>query len=267
MRTIISHFKNEEYLLPWWLKHHLKMFDYGVMINHSSTDGSIDIIREMAPHWRIVNSRLNNFDAFLTDLEVMNYEMEVPGWKIVLNTTEFLLPSISLPSIEQQLISKNLSGFSCTGFIVVDPSENNLYDKSKNLIKQIHWGFNDNNPISAEKRLAMNLGMNVPSRNRFYHRLETGMYQMGRHLSYHPHSKIRTESVSVLHYAFAPWTEDFINRKLAIKNSLNPRDVKYGWGNQHLKSLEELNSARALALQISTDLSQNNSIAKGISLL
>ena len=29
-RVVISHFFNEAYLLPWWLKHHREMFDHGV---------------------------------------------------------------------------------------------------------------------------------------------------------------------------------------------------------------------------------------------
>ncbi|MCA3390648.1 MAG: glycosyltransferase family 2 protein, partial [Roseomonas sp.] len=40
MRSVICHFFNEAYLLPWWLKHHVPIFDHGVMIDHGSTDGS-----------------------------------------------------------------------------------------------------------------------------------------------------------------------------------------------------------------------------------
>jgi len=82
MRTVICHFYNEEYLLPWWLKHHLSLFDYGILIDHGSTDRSADICRELAPHWRLVRSRLSHFDAYLTDLEVMNYEQEMVELKI-----------------------------------------------------------------------------------------------------------------------------------------------------------------------------------------
>jgi FkbM family methyltransferase len=40
MTTLIGHFRNEEYLLPWWLRHHVPMFDHGVLIDYSSTDAS-----------------------------------------------------------------------------------------------------------------------------------------------------------------------------------------------------------------------------------
>ena len=74
MRTVICHFFNEAYLLPWWLPHHIPMFDHGIMIDHGSTDESVEIVQRLAPHWRIVRSRLTMFDAFLTDQEVMSYE-------------------------------------------------------------------------------------------------------------------------------------------------------------------------------------------------
>jgi len=91
MRTVITHFFNEEYLLPWWLKHHLKLFDHGILIDHGSTDNSADICRQLAPDWKLVKSRLTEFDAWLTDFEVMNFELQISGWKIVLNTTEFVI--------------------------------------------------------------------------------------------------------------------------------------------------------------------------------
>jgi len=35
---LFSHIYNEEYLLPFWLKHHKKIFDHGVIIDNFSTD-------------------------------------------------------------------------------------------------------------------------------------------------------------------------------------------------------------------------------------
>ncbi|WP_162177859.1 glycosyltransferase family 2 protein, partial [Bacillus gaemokensis] len=88
--TLISHFYNEEYLLPWWLMHHTKLFDHGILINRGSTDRSVEICRQFAPHWEVRNSKVPEFDAILVDQEVMEIETEVTGWKMVLNTTEFL---------------------------------------------------------------------------------------------------------------------------------------------------------------------------------
>lgn len=47
--TVISHFYNEEYLLPWWLNHHKNIFDNGILINYGSTDKSVEIIKSICP--------------------------------------------------------------------------------------------------------------------------------------------------------------------------------------------------------------------------
>jgi hypothetical protein len=91
MKTIISHFYNEEYLLPWWLKHHKQFFDHGIMIDYHSTDNSVNIIKEICPTWEVVESKNKEFDAAEVDVEVMEIESKLDGWRIVLNTTEFLI--------------------------------------------------------------------------------------------------------------------------------------------------------------------------------
>ncbi len=70
--------------------HHTKLFDHGILINRGSTDCSVEICRLLAPHWEIRNSKVLEFDAVLVDQEVMEIEKEITGWKMVLNTTEFL---------------------------------------------------------------------------------------------------------------------------------------------------------------------------------
>ena len=68
--TLVSHFYNEDYLMPWWLEHHKDMFDHGIMIDYSSTDNSVDIIKEICPHWEIRQSRNQFFGAREIDAEV-----------------------------------------------------------------------------------------------------------------------------------------------------------------------------------------------------
>src|SRR4051812_48551649 len=89
--TVISHFWNEEFLLPYWLKHHYPLFDHGVLIDYASTDRSAEIIHELAPQWEVRSSANVWFDARDVDAEVMAVEREFNGWKVALNTTEFLL--------------------------------------------------------------------------------------------------------------------------------------------------------------------------------
>lgn len=70
--------------------HHTKLFDHGILINRGSTDRSVEICKLFTPHWEIRDSKVLEFDAVLVDQEVMNIEKEITGWKMVLNTTEFL---------------------------------------------------------------------------------------------------------------------------------------------------------------------------------
>jgi len=54
--TLISHFYNEEFLLPYWLSYHSKIFDHGILVNYRSTDDSVQMIRELTPDWEIRES-------------------------------------------------------------------------------------------------------------------------------------------------------------------------------------------------------------------
>jgi hypothetical protein len=62
-KTIICHFYNEEYLLPWWLNHHKKIFNDGLMINYGSTDRSVELIKQICPTWKIVDTKNEYFGA------------------------------------------------------------------------------------------------------------------------------------------------------------------------------------------------------------
>ena len=95
-KTVLTHFYNEEYLLPWWLDHHKKYFDHGILIDYASTDRSVEIIKEICPTWTVVKSKNEFFEAKLCDEEIIDYESTVPGWKIALNITEFLVGDYSI---------------------------------------------------------------------------------------------------------------------------------------------------------------------------
>src|SRR5580698_9809983 len=89
--TMICHFRNEEVYLPYWLRHHARLFDHGVMIDYRSSDKSIEIIRALAPTWEIRPSRNEKFHSVSIDREVMDIEQEFAGWKMCLNVTEFVM--------------------------------------------------------------------------------------------------------------------------------------------------------------------------------
>lgn len=253
MRTVICHFYNEAYLLPWWLKHHLSLFDHGIMIDHGSTDASADLVRKIAPHWRLVRSRLTRFDAYLTDLEVMSYEQESPGWKIALNVTEFVMPTIPLSDIERELSHRGKVGCSASGMVIVDHQPDKPPITRISLPLQKHWGIDDNLEQNPKRRVALGQSPQ-PYRNRFYHRSEVGMYYPGRHKSFHPDSGSRMLDLMVFHFGYAPWNDELIRRKTQIASKLNPHDVERGWGLQHLKTAADLQADYKAILASAVDL-------------
>lgn len=253
MRTVIMHFFNEEYLLPWWLAHHLPLFDHGILIDHGSTDSSARICRELAPNWRLVRSRLMSFDAYLNDFEVMGYEQDVPGWKIALNVTEFLLPVHPLEMLEASLERSGRGGCAATGLLAVDLEPGVEPDVARSLPMQKHHAIDDNAITDIPLRTQLDIGV-FPHRNRFYHRHPVGMYHPGRHRSHHPDANVRMTDLFVLHFAYAPWNERAIARKLQIAQKLTPEDVKRGWGKQHLRSREDLDAHHALLRSHAIDL-------------
>ncbi len=256
MRTVICHFYNESYLLPWWLNHHKKIFDHGIMIDHKSSDSSSEIIRTITPNWDIFDTRLFEFDAYMTDLEVMNYEEQVSGFKIALNVTEFLMPSIPLAEIEGALLAMGRSGCAASGIICVDHNPLELPVFEKPLQSQKFWGYDDNLTLDQQRRV--NLGQSlIPYRNRFYHNNKVGMYQPGRHNSYHQDSKIRINELMVFHYGYSPWNESFLKRKIQIKEKVSSDDLKRNWGIQHSKGYEELEVDFQKQIALSGDLNNH----------
>ena len=106
--TVLTNVYNEEYLLPFWLEHHKNIFDHGIVVDYNSTDNSMDIIRKYCPTWEIIKTKNEAFGAIEIDKEFMELEKNISGYKIVLNTTEFLLSKIDirtiLPDIPNQYI-------------------------------------------------------------------------------------------------------------------------------------------------------------------
>ena len=148
MKSVICHFYNEEYLLPWWLNHHKKYFDYGLMINYKSTDRSVEIIKEICPDWQIVDSVNSEFSAAEVDDEVMYYEEQIPGWKIALNTTEFLIGKYSI--LKDDEVNTEIY---VPSFYFVDDSDNTIVDTNKPLYEQVTNGIDYlDNPMLRKLR-------------------------------------------------------------------------------------------------------------------
>lgn len=211
MRTVITHFYNEEYLLPWWLEHHKKYFDFGLMIDYNSTDNSVAIIKEICPNWQIIPSGNQYMDAKQCDWEVMFFERQIPDWRITLTTTEFLVGDLD------KLMPENagrtqwiIPGIRFTKW---DPC--GQLDRNKPLWEQVRTGISYyDNPIAHQARSL--------------HNFTDIQYDIGRH--FWPYT---TEDARIFHYANAIVGSPMIKRRLQIQHKISPQDRVLGLGNHH----------------------------------
>lgn len=229
--TVLCHFYNEEYLLPFWLKHHRKMFQHGIMIDYHSTDNSREIIKTLCPTWEIITSRNEKFKADSVDQEVMSIEEKIKGYKIALNVTEFLMVSKPFERIDDNKC------FGIESYTIL-PEETFTDPKD-----EIHF-------ISQIDKLTTGRG------TRMLHSYLNGQYDIGRHNSFHPSEDI--SSLFIVWCGYYPWNDYTIKRKLQIKDKIPESDKIAGLGFQHLwtknqmeeqiKSLKEKNQIRLLDL-------------------
>jgi len=221
MNTVITHFYNEEYLLPWWIEHHKKIFDYGILIDYNSTDRSYEICKRLCPpHWKIVKSVNEDFEPIPLDKEVMIYEQNIEGFKIALTVTEFLITPIPLNVLNSWMNQNNINCIKTTGVCMVDMFPEDLPSYDRPLIEQKHHG--------------MIRGYSIPNSlwgpdpyntfyGRFYHNTPFLKYHAGRH-------NLKTGKwqdvydVFTLKYKYAPWNPNTIKRVQQFR-PLIPEDV------------------------------------------
>jgi len=176
--TVITHFWDEETLLPYWLKHHLELFDHGILINYRSTDRSVEIIKELAPHWDLVDTTNPDFKPGPCDREVESYEMQHEGWKLALNVTEFAFCGnlqVFLKEFEETF--PDLDAFRTSGIIMVDSEEEQARPLTEEpLLLQRRHGY-----IERDHRNPITQGV-ICSRSRLFHKREHGDYTPGRHI-------------------------------------------------------------------------------------
>jgi hypothetical protein len=232
--TIIAHFFNEEYLLPWWLSHHVALADDGILIDYGSTDRSVDICRRLAPGWRIVRSRNHFFDARAADLEVMDIERSIDGWKLALNVTEFLCVDLE-EALCELLEGQGERGYGLRGVCMVDPPGVYATDPSydRPLLAQRTYGYYEEavrSPI---------VGLNHLSRSRLLHNYPHGDYGVGRHSSLRS-STMHPPGATIRWFGFSPWNDAVIKRKLQIVGKIPEVDAQRGLGVHHKSKLNDL---------------------------
>ena len=216
MNTVLCHFYNEEYLLPWWLNHHKKMFDHGIMIDYHSTDNSREIIKKICPSWDILTSRNLDFEAVKVDEEVFDIEKNLDGWRICLNITEFLLGDIS------KLKQKNDEDIFIDSMTMVDKPDEEFVEPDPKLclLTQRTFGIYPTNiqeNIYAYRALRRMSKIAKP-------------YTVGRH---YYNCKIDADFLIACYY-YSPYTENLIKRKIQIGDRIPECDKLRNFGWQHL---------------------------------
>lgn len=221
--TVLTNVYNEEYLLPFWLEHHRPIFDHGIVFDWGCTDRSMDIVREMCPTWEIRKASeshpgkvLDKFDACDNDILLMIAEMRIDGYKIVLNTTEFLM---SPESIRNYLSEEPNAYYPLRSLLALSTQE----VQEPKTLKEFFQGV---------ERVEPNLrGF------RMIHSHDHGHYSLGRHE--------RTLPVTdwipphILWCTEYPWNQKLIKRALQIKDRIPDSDYEKGISYHHRFPLEQ----------------------------
>lgn len=234
---ILTHVYNEEMLLPHWIEHHLPLVEQMVIIDHHSTDNTVEVIRSLAPEATIVTSRLHEFDASGTDAEVMDVEAShlSTKWKCCLNVTEFLWCK-DLPSI-LEVQGSEYEAIGLRAYMMVDSELNLPLDEP--LWKNRTNGYLDNETSLASRRW------------RYVHRMEHGGYGLGRHNT--AHKATRNVDWNILFAEFSPWPQA-VERKMQVQTKIPAHDRAAGAGVQHQQSLQTLDNFYRSELSKSSNL-------------
>ena len=218
--VVICHVYNEELLLPYWLAHHRRLFDHGVILDYASTDGTRAAFERAGLDWEFRPSRNEWFDPEAVDAEVMDVEAEFAEgvWKMALTVTEYLFAS-SLDRITTGWRT-DVRAVAIDVAMMIDPPSHRALPVSPRI------------PLYLQRHH----GQIGPSRHRFLHRALRGEYHVGRH-----RTNLPCESVDglALKWGYSPF--DAIKaRKLQIGARIPEEAVRKGWGYQHMVDEEGL---------------------------
>lgn len=213
-KTIITHFYNEEYLLPAWLKHHKQIFDHGILIDYHSTDASVKICLDICPEWQVIPSRNAYFDAAAVDAEVMSIERDLEGWRMCLNVTEFLSGDISVMN------SQSPSQLLIPGLALVGTQFGEQVILDETFLDQATTGI----PYSKVFNLRAARSLHcVPVE-----------YDVGRHFWTYD-----CEDLCVFWAGYWPWNQQVLDRKYQIQTQIPEHDKQVMRGHHHVKSEQE----------------------------
>lgn len=261
MKICITHIKNEEYMLPWWLMNHINKFDVGIVIDYNSTDDSVNIIRKMAPHWIVLQSRNSRFGALKCDAEIAEieqslYSQQVNPVIIVLTVTEFLIGNTKfLDSISGEYVKFIMTAQMC------DTVENAYVEPNRNypLTIQRTFGYREQyvpgipfpySDVWTHSLSELGIG---PRGMRCIHNVPVE-YSLGRHYWQEPIEN----RLLIASYRYSPHTLGTISRMCSIQHEMSEEDIVAGLGMQHINLDENMILRRMLHLRnVSRNLSDD----------
>lgn len=226
--TLLTNVFNEEYLLPFWLEHHKKIFDDLIIVDYNSTDKSMEICKHIWPNCTIIKTRNSCFDAREIDREFMDIENSIEGIKMVLNTTEFLFCETVIKDLFKDDSTVTYDIFQIEPYSLKEYTINNTYELFSNLL-------NDDIVYHCERM------------TRQLHNYPNGNYTVGRH-STNNLNVIRTNKARVLWTGYYPMNDKLLKRKLQIQQNIPQSDKDLLFGYHHLvdrTKLIDINVAKA----------------------
>jgi hypothetical protein len=174
--TVVTHIYNEEYLLPFWIKHHQKYFDHGIILDYNSTDRSQEIAHELAPTWEFRKVDIPNFSAVALDDLVNNVEQEIEGTRIVLTITEFLLGNPR--NADRQYFIPQV--------LLINMNDNFIFDENLPFHEQFKWGIGSDTDCIAPwwsrslHQSPVNYGSDGSMTGRHYTKIDNGEFLIYR---------------------------------------------------------------------------------------
>ena len=131
---MITQVYNQQYLLPFFIKHYAPLFERAIVIDYASTDKTLELFKQLAPSgWNIVQSQNLVFDPQKCDLEVRYYENLFPNdyWKLAVKVTEFLV----FPNMDEYLAQTTLKSIVLPSYSAM-ASDGTPLDKNLSIILQ-----------------------------------------------------------------------------------------------------------------------------------
>ena len=244
--TLFTTVLDGEPLLPYWLEHHRRIFDHGVIVLYPSQDNSEKIIHKMCPDWDVVKPVHHpKYSCAGADKEVMTQEKKHEGWKMALNVTEFAATQ-NLARVVNSVSRATQCILPVNAAVMVDTSDtaDDTLDPAVPLLLQKHHGL-----------FARDYPLWKCRHSRQLHRGAHGKYDVGRH-----NSGVKPRAISALLYvSWFVWSpyKDIRKRKLAVKDQLPKSDVaaKRGW--QHMVTGKKQDRRFVRVSKIAYDLNRD----------